>query len=99
MWPADGNAVDALIDSLVDSRERREARHLWAAMTLTSDLEVCRSILLGRPVLARQLDAGALRRALRGEPLPPPNTYFRVREGHLDAVAEGGPFKPKASDR
>jgi len=78
-----------------DATEIMQSRRLWAAMVLTSDLEVCRSILLGRPVLARQLDAAALRRALRGEPLPPPDPYFRVRPGHLDAVAEGGAFQPK----
>lgn len=82
-----------------DADEVNESRRLWAALMLTSDLEVCRSILLGRPVLARQLDAEALRRALRGEPLPAPDTYFRVRPGHLDAVAEGGPFHPKACRR
>lgn len=83
-----------------DAAEVAASRRLWAALVLTSDLEVCRSILLGRPVLARQLDAEALRRALRGEPLPPPDSYFRIRPGHLDAVAEGGPFEPtKASNR
>ena len=83
-----------------DADEIRESRRLWAAIMLTRDLEVCRSILLGRPVLARQLDAAALRRARRGEPLPDdPESYFRVRHGHLDAVAEAGPFKPKASTR
>ncbi len=82
-----------------DAAETTASRHLWAVLMLTSDLEVCRSIVLGRPVLARQLDAEALRRALRGEPLPPPGDYFRVRVGHLDAVAEGGPFEPKESTR
>lgn len=80
-----------------DADEERASRRLWAALMLTSDLEVCRSILLGRPVLAHQLDAQALRRARRGEPLPPPDEYFRVRPGHLDAVAEGGPFETKES--
>jgi len=80
-----------------DQCEITASRRLWAAVMLTSDLEVCRSILRGRPVLAHQLDAAALRRALRGEPLPAPDSYFRVRPGHLDAVAEGGPFEPKGS--
>jgi hypothetical protein len=75
------------------------SRRLWAAIMLARDLHVCRSIALGRPVLARQLDAAALRRALRGEPLPDPESYIRVRPGHLDAVAEGGRFEPKASRR
>jgi len=82
-----------------DPQDVTASRRLWAAMMLTPDLEVCRSILRGRPVLAGQLDAEALRRALRGEPLPASSTYFRVRPGHLDAVAEGGPFEPKASNR
>lgn len=83
----------------VREAERIADRRLWAIVTLTSDLAVVRSILLGRPVLGRQLDAEALRRALRGEPLPPPDRFFRVRPGHLDAVAEGGPFEPRASSR
>ena len=82
-----------------DTDEVTASRRLWAAVMLTRDREVCRSILLGRPVLAGQLDAEALRRALRGEPLPAASTYFRVRPGHLDAIAEGGPFEPKASTR
>ena len=82
-----------------DADEIREGRRLWAVVMLTRDVEVARSILLGRPVLARQLDAAALRRARRGQPLPPRDAYFRVRSGHLDAVAEGGPFEPKASTR
>lgn len=82
-----------------DAAEARDYRRLWAALMLTRDLEVCRSILLGRPVVARQLDAAALRRARRGEPLPDPDSYFRVRHGHLDAVAEGGSFQTQASKR
>jgi len=77
-------------------QERLASRRLWSALMMTADdLEVCRSILLGRPVLARQLDAEALRRGLRGQPLPPPASYFRVLPGHLDAIAEGGPFQLK----
>jgi hypothetical protein len=74
--------------------EERASRALWAALMLTSDLQVCRSILLGRPVLACQLDVAALRRARRGEPLPPPDEYFRVRPGHLVAGAVGAPLPP-----
>lgn len=90
-----------ILDPVVwaDADEVRDSRRLWAVVMLTSDLEVCRSILVGRPVLARQLDAEALRRARRSEPLPPPDQYFRVRHGQLDAVAEGGPFELKESDR
>jgi hypothetical protein len=72
--------------------ERIADRRLWAVVTLTPDLAVARSILSGRPVLGRQLDAGALRRALRGELLPDSDEYIRIRPGHLDAVAEGGPL-------
>jgi hypothetical protein len=79
-----------------DEAARVEGRRLWAAVMLTHDADVCASILRGRPVLARQLDAVALTRALRGERLPAPQSYFRVRPGHLDAVAEGGPFEPAA---
>jgi hypothetical protein len=83
-----------------DADEIRESRRLWAAIMLTRDLEVCRSLLAGRPVLARQLDAAALRRALRGEPLPDdPESYFRVRHGHLDAISEAGAFNLKASPK
>lgn len=92
MWPAEGNALDELIDALCAQRERRESRRLWAAMMLALDVDVCESILRGRPVLVRQLDPVALRRALRGEPLPDPDSYIRVRHGHLDAIAEGGAF-------
>ncbi len=59
--------------------------------------EVCRSILLGRPVMARGLDAEALRRALRGGSLPPPDEYVVVTREMLDAVAEAGPFVPRRS--
>jgi hypothetical protein len=82
-----------------DDAERTESRRLWSDFMLTADLEVARSILLGRPVLARQLDAEALRRALRGQPLPPPDQYVRVRHGHLEAVAESGPFDTRESTR
>jgi hypothetical protein len=84
--------LDRWVEQLAASREQRESRRLWAAVMLAVDVDVCESILLGRPVLVRQLDPVALRRALRGERLPDPETYFRVRAGHLDAVAEGGPF-------
>jgi hypothetical protein len=78
---------------------RLESRRLWAASALTGDLDVCRSICEGHPVLARQLDATALRRALRGGAFPPPNNYVRVTGEMLDAVAEGGPFEPKGRKR
>jgi hypothetical protein len=74
------------------SRLELDSRRLWAAMMLALDISVCESILLGRPVLARQLDVVVLRRALRGERPPDPDSYFRVRVGHLDAIAEAGPL-------
>ena len=82
-----------------DADEETTSRRLWAAVMLTADLAVCRSILAGRPVLAHKLDAGALWRARRGAPLPLPDTFVRVRSGHLDAIAEGGPFDLKARQR
>jgi hypothetical protein len=79
--------------------ERVASRRLWAAIMLALDIDVCESILAGRPVLARRLDPVALRRALRGGPLPEPDSWFRVRAGHLDAVAEGGAFQPREESR
>jgi hypothetical protein len=78
-----------------DVDETVASRRVWAAIMLTADVHVCTSIFEGRPVLACQLDAVALRRAIRGQPLPEPDSYFRVRPGHLDAVAECGGFVPK----
>jgi hypothetical protein len=72
---------------------------MWAAVMLTTDVDVCCSILRGHPVIARQLDAEALRRALRGAPFPPPETYLTVTVEMLDAVAEGGSFDTKARAR
>jgi hypothetical protein len=79
-----------------DEAEQAASRRLWAAISLAPDLHVCRSVLAGRPVLAGQLDPRALRRALRGERLPSPDTYMRLRAGHLDAVAEAGPLEVTA---
>jgi len=61
-------------------------------MMLAETLEVCRSILSGYPVLVRQLDPVALRRALRGRPSPPGEAYIDLTVPMLLAVAEGGPF-------
>ena len=82
-----------------DAAEVTASRRMWACLMLTTDVEIFFSLVSGRPVRAGQLDAEALRRALRGEALPPPDSYFRVRPGHLDAIAEGGPFHPKARTR
>jgi hypothetical protein len=73
--------------------ERVIQSRIWAAVMLATNLAVCRSIIAGRPVLARQLDAEALRRALRGAELPPPESYIQTTDEMLDAVAEGGPFE------
>ena len=59
---------------------------------LSLSLDVCQSILRGRPVRAGTLDALVLRRALRGGRLPDPECYLVVDEAMLDAVAEGGPL-------
>jgi hypothetical protein len=71
-----------------DESARTDDRRLWAAIMLALDVHVCASILEGRPVLACSLDGFALRHAMRGEALPPPSSYFRVRTGHLEALAE-----------
>jgi hypothetical protein len=79
-----------------------DARRMWAAVMLALDVWVCESILLGRPVPARQLDVVVLGRGLRGERLPDPDSYVRVRPGHLDAIAEAGPLhhlEPKPGGR
>lgn len=75
------------------------SRRLWAAMMLTINIDVCESILLGRPVLAGRLDSEALRRALRGGPLPDASAYIAIDTEHLDAVAEAGPFQLKGKKR
>jgi hypothetical protein len=69
-----------------------EARRGLAAMALTRHLDVYRSILSGRPVLARRLDGRVLRHALRGGPLPDPDAHLLVDEQMHDAVAEAGPL-------
>ncbi len=79
-----------------DAAEVTLWRRVWAAVMLTSDPDVSSSIMRGLPVLARQLDAEALRRALRGLSFPPPDEYVRVDVDMLDAVAEGGSFDLKA---
>jgi hypothetical protein len=79
-------------------RARIGWNRVWAAVVLAVTLDVARSILRGKPVLATQLDAVVLRRALRGSPLPPAGTYVRVTDSMLDAVAESGAF-PRAELR
>ena len=91
LWPDEGNALDRLVDEL-SAQHARRSRIEWAAIMLARDVDTCESILRGRPVLVRRLDGAALRRAMRGRPLPEPDSYLRVRQGHLEAIAEGGPF-------
>jgi len=90
-WQRDPVAAEAAEREA--EQERTTDRRLWAVVALTTDVEVCRSIAAGRPVLARKLDAVVLRRTLRGAPLPPADEYISVDSDMLDAVAEGGAFK------
>jgi hypothetical protein len=85
------DALERLIDELVAQHGRR-SRLEWAALMLARHVDVSKSILQGRPVPVYRLDAVVLRRALRGEPIPDPDSWFRVRIGHLDAIAEAGPL-------
>jgi hypothetical protein len=74
-----------------------ELNRVWAAMMLTPDLKVCRSILRGLPVRASSLDPTALRHALRGGDFPPASDYLTVTGDMLDAIDEAAPLvlKPK----
>jgi hypothetical protein len=74
-----------------------ELRRLWSAVVLARHVDTLHSILVGRPVLAHRLDAVVLRRALCGAPLPDRDSWFRVRPGHLDAVAEAGPLPARGA--
>jgi hypothetical protein len=95
------NAEQAVaLDPVREAREetkRIASSRTWAAIALARDLDTCRSILHGRPVMAALLDGEILRRALRGQPLPPANEFIRIRSGHLDAVVEAGPPPTAAS--
>jgi hypothetical protein len=90
-WRDDAEAM------LQAQREQEAGRlasgRLWAATMLSLSLDTCRPILRGDPVLARQLDAVVLRRALRGEDLPPAGGFIQVTVEMLDAVAEAGPLQ------
>jgi hypothetical protein len=79
-------------DQPIETEHEAWGRQAWAAVMLTSDLAVCRSILEGLLVRAGGLDAFVLRRALRGAPLPPAESYVLVTAEMLDAVAEAGPI-------
>jgi hypothetical protein len=90
------NAVEAVkydpVRLSIQAHKATASRRQWAALMLARDVHTFESILLGRPVLARNLDGEVLRRALRGQPLPAADSYVRVRDGHLNAIAEAGPL-------
>ena len=79
----------------VSEAERTVGRRLWAVFMLARSPGIAESILRGRPVMARGLDPEALRRARRGATAPPPNSFIRIRHGHLDALDECGPLLPE----
>lgn len=83
-----GPAFEAVLAEVEAERSRR----CWAAWMLTRDRSTCRSILANRPVRVGTLDRFVLRRALRGGPLPDPETYLVVTAGMLAAVNEAGPL-------
>lgn len=64
----------------------------WSAITLANDAATCASILAGRPVLIRNLDASQLRHALRGAPPPPSDDYLLITDPLLHAILEAGPL-------
>ena len=68
------------------------AERLWVVLMVSRTLAVAESILRGLPVRAGNLDAEALRRALRGGPLPNSDTFILVSGEMLDAVNEAGPM-------
>jgi hypothetical protein len=69
-------------------------RRLWSLFMISHTPEVAESIAGGRAVMASGLDAEALRRALRGGPLPNPDQYVVVTDEMLDAINEAGPLRP-----
>lgn len=79
--------------------ERVGGRRLWAVFMLARSPEVAESIMRGRPVMARGLDAEALRRALRGCPLPNPDEFVPVSHEMLDALNEAGPMSTSRRTR
>jgi hypothetical protein len=77
----------------------RVGRRLWSVFVLSPTPEVAESITIGRPVRAGQLDAEALRRALRGGPLPDPDQFVVVSHEMLDAINEANPLRPRPRRR
>jgi hypothetical protein len=78
----------------VSDDERIVERRLWSVFMISHTPEVAESVLSGRPVIARNLDAEALRRALRGGSLPDPDVFVVISHEMLDAIAEAGPITP-----
>ena len=70
----------------------RDGRRVWAAFMLARTVDVCESILLGRPVRVDLLDPVPLRRALRGGEPPAGDDYIVVTAAMLDAIDECGAF-------
>jgi hypothetical protein len=68
------------------------SRHIWPAMMLALDAATCESILRGLRVKAANLDAEALRRALRGGRLPDPAEYIEITPAMFAAIDEAGPL-------
>ena len=61
--------------------------------------EVAGAISRGLPVRAGNLDAEALRRALRGGALPNSDTFILVSGERFDAIDEAGPMVVTAKRR
>jgi hypothetical protein len=74
-------------------------RRLWAVMMLARTPEAAESLMRNRPVRAGLLDAEALRRALRGNPLPGADEFVTVTREMLDAVDEAGPMSMQGRKR
>ena len=78
--------------TVYEENDRLGGRRLWAMFMLARTLGTAESLLVGRRVIARNLDAEALRRALRGGPLPDPGAFVLVTHEMLDAIDEAGPM-------
>lgn len=75
--------------SLVEDEGSLALRRAWAAMVAATTVDTWASILRGRPVMARQVEPLALRRAYRGN--VPLFEYVTLDADALDAIAEAGP--------
>jgi hypothetical protein len=62
---------------------------------LARDIWTSESVLRELPVVGANLDGEVLRRALRGDPLPPASEFVLVDVAMLDAIAEAGPLTPR----